>query len=414
MVKKSLRFSSGGIYSLVVVIYIFFRECGLILLLGNINVLFLVFSVFLFGLCLLSLSFSRGPLRIWRDDTMLLLFAFYVVLDGITRTQYPSEAFEYWALLLSIIAFKLVLQNGTKALRSFIGMSGGAAVITTSAVLLQGIFPSLVSVIQRIWFSPSAFQTAQTAYGKGYCTGLTAFPAAAVWYCFILLSIFVGRVFTRKSFDAITSIGVAISCLAMLFTQKRSVLAGAVIAFYIMFIVFSKRKSLKLFRMFLISVLLILILIWAYEYIPQVQYMWGKTNRTGNALSGRIYYWEILLSMFKASPIFGVGGGTCTRLFGFGGHNCYLQLLAEYGIVGLALFLAGFGAPLCGSIYRAKRYLDENRYSEQAGWLITSIMIQAVFFIYCFTGNPLFDHIFFMTEISCTAISQSILQGNFD
>lgn len=412
--RVNLRSSISQIYSIAVVIFIFYRECRIFSLLGNINIIFLLIAIFIFGIYIISSLSSGSSRRIMKDDKMLIPFAFYVVVDGIVRTQYRSEAFEYWAFLLSAIAFKIILQNDRKAVSVFINELSRAAVISTGLIFLQGIFPTVVSGIQKIWFSNSNFENLQSVYTRGYCTGLTSHADAAVWYCFVLLAIIVGKLFTSRKNNLIWISVLILALISMFFTQKRSILISSVVAIYVMFVLFGKKKNFTTFRVFLLSFFLVIVFLLAYAYIPQVKYMWYRTNEVGRVLSGREYFWEILMVLFKTSPIIGVGGGTCEYLFGYGGHNCYIQLLAEYGVVGLILFVFGFGLPLCRCIYNAKRYLEQNRWSKQTSWLITSIMIQVVFFIYCITGNPLFDNIFFMTEISSIAIAQSILQGNFD
>lgn len=411
--RINLRSSISQIYAIAVVIFIFYRECRIFSFLGNINVLFLSLAVFIFALYIISSLSSGSSRRIMKDDKILILFVFYVVVDGIARTSYRSEAFEYWSFLLSAIALKIILQNERKAVRVFINELDRAVIISTLLIFLQGIFPTLISGIQKIWFSNSNFENMQSVYSRGYCTGLTSHADAAVWYCFVLLALMVGKLFTNKKNDLITISVLIITLIAMFFTQKRSILISSIVTIYVMFVLFGKKKNFKIIQVSLLSFFLIIIFLFAYAYIPQVRYMWYRTNEVGRVLSGREYFWEILIFLFKTSPIVGVGGGTCEYLFGYGGHNCYIQLLAEYGVVGLVLFLLGFGLPLCRCIYNAKWYLEKNRWSKQANWLITSIMIQFVFFIYCMTGNPLFDNIFFMTEISSIAIAQSILQGDF-
>ncbi|MCC6758309.1 MAG: O-antigen ligase family protein, partial [Candidatus Omnitrophica bacterium] len=63
--------------------------------------------------------------------------------------------------------------------------------------------------------------------------------------------------------------------------------------------------------------------------------------------TGRQVFWAETFEVFKAAPVFGTGLNTYTEAVqrynkpwsGFYSHNCYLQMLAEIGIVGLASFL---------------------------------------------------------------------------
>lgn len=407
MRKISERSFVNILYPIIITIFIFYRGCRLFSLVGNINISFLVVSCLLFGVWVFG---SGTHVYIDKSMTLLLIFILYVVIDGIIRTQYAAEAFEYWSLLIAIIAFCLTLYNEETVVQNITTHSYKASIIMVSMIFLQAFFPSIVRFLQRIWFTPTGFETASYAYSRGYCTGLTSFSAAAVWYCFILMSFEIGKLFNTETNKLRHILMLIISAVAMLYTQKRSILIASVAAIYISILLFSKRRDSKFIRSIILSFFLVLIAWWAYHTIPQVQYMVFKTNRVGNALSGRDYYWNILLPMYKSSPLFGVGGGTAMHLFGFGGHNCYIQLLAEYGIVGLLLFLFGFGLPLVKSIIKAKIFLGQYRYTQKGEIFITSIIIQVVFFIYCFSGNPLFDQIFFMSEIICITISQIVLK----
>lgn len=65
--------------------------------------------------------------------------------------------------------------------------------------------------------------------------------------------------------------------------------------------------------------------------------------------NGRLHYWEVALDAFREHPVAGQGAGTYELLWARGkprtsdvvdGHSLYLELLAELGIVGLALLAA--------------------------------------------------------------------------
>ena len=63
--------------------------------------------------------------------------------------------------------------------------------------------------------------------------------------------------------------------------------------------------------------------------------------------SGRFEYWKNAISIFRSSPVFGTGLNTYARIImrdpNHGAwryaHNCYLQMAAETGLLGLSCFL---------------------------------------------------------------------------
>jgi len=63
--------------------------------------------------------------------------------------------------------------------------------------------------------------------------------------------------------------------------------------------------------------------------------------------SGRINFWKKAVSIIRESPVFGTGLNTYSRILKrdpdkatwWYAHNCYLQMTAETGLIGLASFL---------------------------------------------------------------------------
>ncbi len=79
----------------------------------------------------------------------------------------------------------------------------------------------------------------------------------------------------------------------------------------------------------------------------------------------RFRFWGIAINMFKTSPIIGCGLGLFMDNFAKYSqshpqytHNCYLQLLAETGILGLGAFLWFIGNVLVTGLKRIRRQLD--------------------------------------------------------
>ena len=112
MRKISERSFVNILYPIIITIFIFYRGCRLFSLVGNINISFLVVSCLLFGVWVFG---SGTHVYIDKSMTLLLIFILYVVIDGIIRTQYAAEAFEYWSLLIAIIAFLIKSPNNVSS-----------------------------------------------------------------------------------------------------------------------------------------------------------------------------------------------------------------------------------------------------------------------------------------------------------
>lgn len=391
----------------LVVVFLYFRSFSIVARWGNINVIFLTASLALFGLFLI-LNLRR--VRIYKHDLFLAMYCIYVMINGVLITNHTEEAFEYWAVLWALFAFKIVLQQQNESIRRYNLAISKGALFASVIVLIQFVMPNVVALFQRLLLTQNAFQEARHAASMGYCTGITPFSAAAVWYCGILLSFVFAEYLCRKNVSIVSIAKCGLAVLAMIATQKRSVLLACFITLYVFYFLFAKKKNTKFLRIMIATGIIAFAMLIAYQFIPQIQYMVYKTLREGNALSGREALWEDMRPLFEQNHIFGSGGGTCQYMFGYGGHNCYLQLLAEYGYVGFLLFLLAFVVPFLRSLYRARSFLRTERETQEAVWLLSSLFLQAVFLIYCATGNPLFDSVFIMTQIACMGISDHILK----
>lgn len=407
MRKISQQYIVEILYIIVSAVYLYFQHFRFAFLLGNINVLFLVSSVLLLGGFLI---FNYKCIRLYGEDYGLAVYCFYMVLDGLFRTRYFNEALEYWAILLAVFAFKIILGQHRSLIGRYMEMLFKCSVLATSAIVLQYFFPNIVSAIQKICFTPSAYQEAVRIYNLGYCTGITPLAAVAVWFCAIMISFGFAELLCRRS-NLVRSASICIwSLLAMFLTQKRSILLAVLIAGYLFFFLFSKNRGLRLIKIAGITLALLLAILLAYYTLPQMKYMIDKTFFSDRALSGRETLWETMLTMFENNPVWGSGGGICKYTFGFGGHNCYLQLLAEYGCVGLILFIIVFVIPFFYNLYRAAIFVRIKQATDSTVWLLAALFLQAVFYIYCVSGNPLFDNIFIITHMACMGISSSILR----
>jgi hypothetical protein len=87
----------------------------------------------------------------------------------------------------------------------------------------------------------------------------------------------------------------------------------------------------------------------------------SRGRLTSLADNGRVEQWRVALDAFDREPLHGSGAGTYALLWVQGrridqdvvdGHSLYLEVLAELGVAGAALLVAGLGALLVGAARR--------------------------------------------------------------
>ena len=140
----------------------------------------------------------------------------------------------------------------------------------------------------------------------------------------------------------------------------------------------------------------------AYFTVPAVRMLAERIllysgDKTYN---GRSYYWTAALSIFSNNKIHGIGMGCFSQYFdvyfhrlgnleAYDAHNIYIQMLAELGIVGEALFVIFFVICLISTIKLFKK-LRKIREKEYGYVLCYSVFLQIWFIVYGATGNPLY------------------------
>ena len=195
-------------------------------------------------------------------------------------------------------------------------------------------------------------------------------------------------------------IGLGITFLALLMSGKRTFSLLAVIAYFLIFSFNNDTKKRKKFIR--LTFILILLLIVAYFTVPAVRMLAERIllysgDKTYN---GRSYYWTAALSIFSNNKIHGIGMGCFSQYFdvyfhrlgnleAYDAHNIYIQMLAELGIVGEALFVIFFVICLISTIKLFKK-LRKIREKEYGYVLCYSVFLQIWFIVYGATGNPLY------------------------
>lgn len=122
--------------------------------------------------------------------------------------------------------------------------------------------------------------------------------------------------------------------------------------------------------------------------------------------SGRTMLYDLAISLFRQSPVTGIGWGkyraNTLGIFHandatFETHNVYLQLLCETGVVGLLLFLLVVGVTLIATVRKYRLCLRAATDEQTQSTLRLSLYLQVFFLAYCVSGNPLYDMHFLVT-----------------
>ncbi len=153
-------------------------------------------------------------------------------------------------------------------------------------------------------------------------------------------------ILTKKIYK-ICSLGIIFLLLWSLFlTFTRGAELGVVLGF--VFFLYVMFNSMKRYNPWPFILILILMAALSYPFIQKHMNSLFVEDRL-NSISWRFQIWRDTLTMIKERPIFGHGLNTYMQIFQEYGqsikasptyaHNCYLQLAAETGLLGLGCFL---------------------------------------------------------------------------
>ena len=174
---------------------------------------------------------------------------------------------------------------------------------------------------------------------------------------------------TEKFFIVITFLLCAAGLIA---SKSRASLLIALIALAILGLIYFYRHSKKIFVIsliiFAVAIGILLLgsgsipgLAWVGELMAQMQSRrLDSLSDLGGMMGSRFEIWSAVANMFSAYPLMGVGEGEFYRLSsnisfarseflqlnrGENAHNYFLQVLAENGLVGIAVFATAFVVP---------------------------------------------------------------------
>jgi len=207
------------------------------------------------------------------------------------------------------------------------------------------------------------FSIVATTGLTGHLSGVTAtFRHYNDFAAFILPLFFIIFAFFRKSnkilFNTLISSTLILLLINLFFTYSRGAWVSFLITNLLIILFFSDKKtkkfSLFFFLIFMTGIIIIPTMGERFVYI---------FKKGGDATRFRV--WGAAIAMFKDSFLLGKGLGSfmgCFRQYSNlsiqYAHNCYLQILAETGLIGLLAFLWFLGEIILGSYKELRLKFD--------------------------------------------------------
>ena len=265
-------------------------------------------------------------------------------------------------------------------------------------LLLQPLTPEIVEQVTKLFsYNASDYVVMKAWTRNGWYSGLFPDRAPAAFYCSVLVGIglyYVYKNYKRKDTFFARFIGIAIVIIGIygiLLTAKRGLLLGTLIAAFITYMTYKKVNREPIWKI-CVTVGIICVVTWlVFSNMEATQIMLMRFFDNDNMMTGRGDIYSNIYKYIWSSPIIGTGTASAFSLLGIGGHNIYLTVLMENGIIGFTFFFLALVYSLCKTIALASEMGRLNR-KERLPFLMFSLFIQVFFLIYGMSGNPLYDN----------------------
>lgn len=385
------------IYIVISCIYAFFSHIKYFSFI-NVNKAYLLISILF---TLYKIIIKNQIIKIRKYECILILFLVYLIISNY-YLSFTSNGIEYFLFFFAVSINSILLKDELNWSNYFINIIFVCCITHCFFIMMQAIFPSIFNFFSKLLLSDSVILSITYARGNNYYSGITLGPASAGLFSTILIGILLSKMLIQKKYNLKNIILLLLGILSLVLSQKRAFILAVIVA--TIFIIFVNEKSKKtglkfINKMFAFSVIIFFICL-ILSFIPQTQNVINRFVNNDRMLSGREVMYEQMFNWFLKNKFIGIGLGMAKTTFGYGGHNVYLQMLAECGIIGSILY---FGYMLYLMIYNYKIAIESIDYRT-----LFAIFIQIILLVYSLTGNPIYDYTYLMLFMYILSIPCSI------
>ena len=286
--------------------------------------------------------------------------------------------------------------------------------ILAFGVILQPILPDVISNVNRLFSYSAEEYTVMNAWTRnGWYSGLFPDRAPAAFYCVVLVGTGLYYLYSNIKIDGTLfqrCYGVFFSFVGIygiLLTAKRGLLLGSLIAAFLTFIVYKKANQTSIWRICIAGVAVIIIVWFVFSDMEATQIMLLRFFDNDNLMTGRTKIYNNIFTAIWSSPIWGNGTASAYDILGIGGHNIYLTVFMENGIIGFILFVIAILYCLFCTINDALKF-GKNGLDSKIPILMFSVYIQVFFLMYGMSGNPLYDNYILYFYVLALLITKNV------
>lgn len=373
--------------------------------------------------------------HLFKDDTLLFIILFVAIIlvllfnfENIKIFLNPS-LFTWGLVILSMISSIYMCSrfgNGVKFTMVFtfltiIGLVLSFSVINWYSSFLKwlcfgGVFHLIftwfqvffteksLGICKRFLDTESFTYTYRWIYEEHKYAGISGQIGTNAFFMVLLICYFFSKSVVKKEEKYRNISGLIISCITLIITGKKGLIAAVTIAIAITIFYIFLNKFNKGFFLTIISILSFFLcgLLFLQKGLMESLY-----NNILFSIQTRLTLYIQIFKGISQNFLTGNGVNSTGWLVGHLGHNIYIQMLYEQGILGLLLLLVALLSTLIICMKKTKRYWHQYNGPQQI-FLLFGIIFELFFILYGFTGNPLYDYniylVYIITSTECLSI----------
>lgn len=365
---------------------VFFLLCGQYILPEKTKII----TILSFVMIIINL-FIRKRFLLINKNQIILWIAFWVlgcVISILSLSIISQEAIEFGISIVIGLSLGGIYASQDKR-NIMLKAIFAVCVVTVLGCFLQLFVPGLLLKINRITLGEEKyyyfldFFSYRALTGFSFQTGITGYYLA-VMEGFILTYILGQK--KKRIYNIMAIVAFVVVYIFILLTMKRSQLLAVMLLSLFFFCIYNKKHAVK--------AIVASIILLAAGYLLLFHTATGQAiivkSLGDNPLSGRDVIYRILFGNFLNNPIFGNGFGYTLRTVEHfrNGHNIYLQVLSENGIIGFLLY---FGLIYFYLKQALKLFFSCLRKKTNSTASALCLYIELLFVLNGFFGNPLYD-----------------------
>lgn len=273
----------------------------------------------------------------------------------------------------------------------------GACVLMTVGTILQSQNPLIVNTIVSYFSYSSQERYLMEAWARNqWFSGWFPDRAPAAFFSSMLCGVGIHYLLRNRKQEKLIArffglLLFVVGVWGIFLTAKRGLLFGMLLATLICYLV-NRHVVGKPILLIIVSIVVFCVLGYIILInISGTNVMLSRIFENDDFYTNRLEIYKKMLDNINDHFFFGTGTASADSLLGVGGHNIYLTVLMENGIIGAMVFVVVWMLEIIRTM-QSMASIGSNKNDEGLAILTCSLFIQVFFVIYGMSGNPLYDN----------------------